>query len=84
MSRKTSIFSTKHAVRQTISKCIDALHEKDTHCMYPCITQADRIRKFASAQRASVTDTTTDIPGGQAGQIVSPIETAGCYAPGGR
>eukprot|EP00281_Chroomonas_sp_CCMP1168_P020504 CAMPEP_0206234296 /NCGR_PEP_ID=MMETSP0047_2-20121206/12516_1 /ASSEMBLY_ACC=CAM_ASM_000192 /TAXON_ID=195065 /ORGANISM="Chroomonas mesostigmatica_cf, Strain CCMP1168" /LENGTH=422 /DNA_ID=CAMNT_0053658375 /DNA_START=17 /DNA_END=1285 /DNA_ORIENTATION=+ len=45
---------------------------------------ADRIKKFAKAQRASISDTTTDIPGGQAGQTVSPVETAGCYAPGGR
>uniref|UniRef100_A0A6T8G2Z7 Histidinol dehydrogenase n=1 Tax=Hemiselmis andersenii TaxID=464988 RepID=A0A6T8G2Z7_HEMAN len=45
---------------------------------------AERISKFAAAQRGSIKDATTDIPGGQAGQTVSPVETAGCYAPGGR
>mmetsp|Transcript_22092 Transcript_22092/g.53001 ORF Transcript_22092/g.53001 Transcript_22092/m.53001 type:complete len:420 (+) Transcript_22092:59-1318(+) len=43
-----------------------------------------RIRKFAKAQRASISDVETDIPGGKAGQLVTPVENAGCYAPGGR
>ena len=46
---------------------------------------ADRIRKFAEAQRDSLaTDMSIEIPGGRAGQDVSPVEVAGCYAPGGR
>lgn len=43
-----------------------------------------RIRKFAQAQRASIQDTETDIPGGRAGQTVAAVDCAGCYAPGGR
>jgi phosphoribosyl-ATP pyrophosphohydrolase/phosphoribosyl-AMP cyclohydrolase/histidinol dehydrogenase len=45
---------------------------------------AARIRAFASAQRASVTEVTVPVPGGKAGQTLAPVATAGCYAPGGR
>ena len=45
---------------------------------------ADRILAFASLQRSSISEVTTDIPGGKAGQVLSPVEVAGCYAPGGR
>ncbi|CAK4609162.1 unnamed protein product [Aphanomyces euteiches] len=43
-----------------------------------------RIQVFAEAQRASIQSFARDIPGGQAGQDVSPMQVAGCYAPGGR
>jgi len=45
---------------------------------------ADRIRQFARAQRASLTDMTVLIEGGSAGHTVLPMERAGCYAPAGR
>jgi histidinol dehydrogenase len=45
---------------------------------------AGRIRTFAEAQRASIQDVDVAVPGGRAGQTVSPVKTAGCYAPGGR
>ena len=45
---------------------------------------ADRIRTFALAQRASISEITVPIPGGVAGHTVVPVVTAGCYAPGGR
>ena len=45
---------------------------------------ADRIRSFALAQRASISEITVPIPGGLAGHTVVPVQTAGCYAPGGR
>jgi len=45
---------------------------------------AARIRVFAEAQRASLRDAVVQIPGGQAGHTVVPVERAGCYAPGGR
>jgi len=44
----------------------------------------DRVLRFAEAQRKSVTNMEIDIPGGKAGQTVSPCRAAGCYAPGGR
>ncbi|RHZ11068.1 hypothetical protein DYB37_011709 [Aphanomyces astaci] len=43
-----------------------------------------RIEAFAIAQRASIQSFSRSIPGGQAGQDVSPMQVAGCYAPGGR
>jgi phosphoribosyl-ATP pyrophosphohydrolase/phosphoribosyl-AMP cyclohydrolase/histidinol dehydrogenase len=45
---------------------------------------AERIRSFAQAQRDSIVEFETDIPGGRGGQLVTPVDCAGCYAPGGR
>lgn len=45
---------------------------------------AERIRAFADAQRAALRDAVAQVPGGQAGHTVCPVERAGCYAPGGR
>ena len=45
----------------------------------------DRVTKFAEAQIASISDFETELsPGLWAGQKLIPIETAGCYVPGGR
>lgn len=45
---------------------------------------ADRIRAFALAQRACLTDLDTAIRGGRAGHTCIPVDSVGCYAPGGR
>jgi len=45
---------------------------------------AVRIRTFAQAQRAALKDVSIPIRGGKAGHRVSAVQTAGCYAPGGR
>ena len=45
---------------------------------------AERVARFAGAQRESIKDFSFPIPGGVACQQVSPVERAGCYAPGGR
>lgn len=45
----------------------------------------DRVRKFAEAQKASISEFETELsPGLWAGQKLIPMETAGCYVPGGR
>jgi sulfopropanediol 3-dehydrogenase len=45
----------------------------------------DRVRTFAEAQRDSIKSFETELsPGLWAGQKLIPIETAGCYVPGGR
>ena len=45
----------------------------------------DRVRTFAEAQKASISSFETELsPGLWAGQKLIPIETAGCYVPGGR
>lgn len=45
---------------------------------------AGRIRDFARAQRAALSELDVAIPGGRAGHHIVPLERAGCYAPGGR
>lgn len=45
----------------------------------------NNVRRFAEAQRATVTDCTVEIlPGLMAGQKQIPVSAAGCYVPGGR
>ncbi len=45
---------------------------------------AERIRRFADAQRTALADLDIPVPGGRAGHRVVPVKRAGCYAPGGR
>ncbi len=45
---------------------------------------ASRIRAFAEAQKTSLKSLSVPIAGGHAGHDILPVETAGCYAPGGR
>lgn len=45
---------------------------------------AERIRRFAQAQRDSLKSFELPIPGGFARQRWEPLDSAGCYAPGGR
>jgi histidinol dehydrogenase len=45
---------------------------------------AERIRMFSEAQRSSIKDCSIPILGGVAGHTIMPIESAACYAPGGR
>ena len=45
---------------------------------------ADRIRTFAQSQRAALAPMDTAVPGGRAGHRIDPVDSAGCYAPGGR
>ena len=45
----------------------------------------DNVRRFAEAQRQTLTDTEIEVvPGLIAGQKQIPVSAAGCYAPGGR
>uniref|UniRef100_A0A6B2KWK4 Histidine biosynthesis trifunctional protein n=1 Tax=Arcella intermedia TaxID=1963864 RepID=A0A6B2KWK4_9EUKA len=45
---------------------------------------AERVRKFAQSQRDTILDLYTPIEGGYAGHTVAAVDSAGCYAPGGR
>lgn len=45
---------------------------------------AERIGRFAQAQRDSIASFDLPIAGGIASQVVVPVESAGCYAPAGR
>lgn len=45
---------------------------------------ASRIEIFAMAQRSCIKDLDVAVQGGRAGHRLLPVESAGCYAPGGR
>ena len=45
---------------------------------------AERIRRFAEAQKRALEAVTVTLPGGAAGHWIAPLDRAGCYAPGGR
>lgn len=45
---------------------------------------AERVTRFADAQKRSLGETKIAVDGGVAGHWIAPIENAGCYAPGGR
>ncbi len=45
---------------------------------------ADRIERFAQAQRSTFTNLTVAVPGGTAGHRWIPVDSVGAYAPGGR
>lgn len=45
---------------------------------------AERIERFALAQRGAIGEVRVPIPGGEAGHTIEPVGAAGCYAPGGR
>ncbi len=45
---------------------------------------AQRIRVFAEAQRASISQLFVPVEGGYAGHDIRPMDRAGCYVPGGR
>lgn len=45
---------------------------------------ADRVRRFAQAQMASLSAISIEVDDGHAGHWITPVERAGCYAPGGR
>ena len=62
----------------------DALASIDSRTRELLERTAARIRAFAGAQRACLSDLTMDVPGGKAGHKVTPVQSAGCYAPGGR
>ncbi|MCK9523420.1 MAG: histidinol dehydrogenase [Proteobacteria bacterium] len=59
----------------------DALPEETRALLH---RTAERIKTFANAQRNALAELTLDIPGGQVGHNLAPVERAGCYAPSGR
>jgi len=76
-SREAKLFYDKDDLKEAF----DAL---DTAAQGVLKRTARRIKDFAQCQRDSISEMTTSIPGGQAGHFVAPVDTAGCYAPGGR
>ena len=67
--------------RARLEEAFADIHEDDRSLLE---RTAERIRSFAEAQRLSLKPVTVDVPGGQAGHLIAPVDRAGCYAPGGR
>ena len=62
----------------------DALRRIDPDVRSLLQRVADRVRRFAEAQRACLQPLDVPVPGGRAGHTIEPLDIAGCYAPGGR
>ena len=67
--------------RQDLKAALEAISSEDREVLERV---AERVRKFALAQRESITEIAVPIPGGVAGHQIAPVSVAGCYAPGGR
>jgi histidinol dehydrogenase len=67
--------------RAELQRALDALPRADAALLH---RTADRVRAFAEAQRAALLPLDLPVPGGRAGHTWSPVDRAGCYAPGGR
>ena len=67
--------------RDALKKAYDSIPQEDRELLERV---AGRIKGFALAQRESIREFETEIPGGKAGQRIAPVARAGCYAPGGR
>jgi len=67
--------------RAQLREALDSIPGDDRALL---VRTGDRIRRFAEAQRRCLAPLVTEVPGGTAGHIVSAVERAGCYAPGGR
>lgn len=66
------------------SEMLAALDEIDPDEVALLKRTAERIRVFAQSQRDAISEVDIAIPGGRAGHTIVPVESAGCYAPGGR
>jgi sulfopropanediol 3-dehydrogenase len=65
--------------RATAQRLVSAQLRDDIHAAH------DNVRRFALAQRAAIQDTQIEVvPGLAAGHRNIPLDTAGCYVPGGR
>ncbi|MBP9846920.1 MAG: histidinol dehydrogenase [Saprospiraceae bacterium] len=67
--------------KSILKEAFDGLSEADRGAM---LRISDRIRKFSVAQKESLYSLSIQIPGGTVGHDIIPVQTAGCYAPGGR
>ncbi|MFN0011179.1 MAG: histidinol dehydrogenase [Phycisphaerales bacterium] len=67
--------------RQDMRRALDTLESEQRKLLERA---AERIGRFAAAQRACLSDLTLAAAGGRMGHRVMPVDRAGCYAPGGR
>jgi phosphoribosyl-ATP pyrophosphohydrolase/phosphoribosyl-AMP cyclohydrolase/histidinol dehydrogenase len=72
-----SLFITPNELKLQLEALPPSDHERLTRI-------GERIRQFSAAQRDALTSLETTVPGGTAGHRIDPVDSAGCYAPGGR
>lgn len=67
--------------RSRLDEALDGLDGSDRNLL---MRLGERIRHFARRQLDAFSEMETPFPGGVAGHWITPVATAGCYAPGGR
>jgi histidinol dehydrogenase len=67
--------------REELQQAVQNLDKSDREVLE---RTAGRIKRFAEAQRESLHDISLSIEGGRAGHTIFPLDSAACYAPGGR
>lgn len=67
--------------RTKLDEALDGLDESDRSLL---ARLGERIRHFAQQQLDAFKELQTPVLGGVAGHRITPVATAGCYAPGGR
>lgn len=76
---------TRPAFRLTASEIEAAVNRVSTRDMEDIRFAQDQIRRFAQAQRASMTDIEVEtLPGVILGHKNIPVQSVGCYVPGGK
>ena len=71
--------------RLTASEIVAAMQKVSTRDMDDIRFAQDQIRRFAVAQRASITDIEVEtLPGVILGHRTIPVQSVGCYVPGGK
>jgi sulfopropanediol 3-dehydrogenase len=76
---------TRTAFRLTASEIEAAINRVSTRDMEDIRFAQDQIRRFAQAQRASMTDIEVEtLPGVILGHKNIPVQSVGCYVPGGK
>ncbi|MGI4756530.1 MAG: histidinol dehydrogenase [Janthinobacterium lividum] len=83
LAEKFDSLQPKQPIRVTRGEMLDAWNATPVELQQAMQTAADNIRSFAEQQKPDEW-TTENTPGVTVGQIVRPLESVGCYVPGGR
>ncbi len=83
LARKFDALQENQPLRVTPGEMLDAWNATPEPLKQAMQTAAENIRSFAEQQKPDEW-TTENTPGVTVGQIVRPLESVGCYVPGGR
>ena len=83
LAQKFDSLAPKQPIRVTPAEMQDAWNSTPEPLKQAMQTAAENIRSFAEQQKAEEW-MTENTPGVSVGQIVRPLESVGCYVPGGR